>query len=443
MKLKIKLPLLFCLLVAVLTSLLAVYLRLDAFQTIWGRVTDVRQQVQLRDEQLAGLLGRYPLESPELQAVVRQTAQEQRIAITLYDLDLQRKLLSAGEPPRDGNRLTNWQPVRDPSGLVYMVEVVHLVEAREFRVRLIFTRTLILLVSALAVLALGLALYFHFFITKPIARLNSRLSAVSYTRTLPPLESARRDEIGELYRYVREMEGRLREGRAEQARMIGAIAHDLKTPLTSISGFLELLRTRPGISEERKQEYLELIRIKSDHITELVRQFSGFSKNEMELEEARLEPVALAPLMASLAMEYEAELAGFEHRLMWEGHFYNGERVLASEAMLRRVFANLIGNAVRYGDRESLTVRMKGRREGHSAILTVEDDGIGVPEQLLGRLFERFYTVDEARRSERGGTGLGLAACRSVVERHGGRIFAYRSELGGLGIRLELPLADG
>lgn len=441
MKLKVKLPLLFCLLVAVLTSLLAIYVRLDAFQTIWGHVSDMRQRFQFEDGQLAEELGRYPLGSPELEAFVERTALDRRIGIALYEPDMTRSLMSAGETEDSG--VANWQPVREPGGHVYMIRVMHPAKARDFRVEMVFTRTLLLLIAALIVLSLGLAAYFHFFITKPIDRLNRRLSAVSYKRALPPLETSRKDEIGELYRHVREMEERLLAGRAEQERMVGAIAHDLKTPLTSINGFLELLDDHPELPEERKKEYLALIRIKSEHMTELVRQFSGFSTTGMELEEIGLEPVALAPLLSSLAMEYEAELAGFDHRFVWESRLAGAECVLASEAMLRRVFANLIGNAVRYGDRESLTVRLKGWREGDIAIVTVEDDGVGVPEHTLGRLFERFYTVDEARQSERGGTGLGLAVCKSIAERHGGKISGFASELGGLGIRMELPLADG
>jgi len=286
-----------------------------------------------------------------------------------------------------------------------------------------------------------LTLYFHRTITGPIERLNRRLAEVSLSRTLPPLPSPRKDEIGELYRYVREMEQRIHESRQEQADMAGAIAHDLRTPLTSMNGFLELLHTHKDMTARQQEEYIGLIRKKSQHMTELIQQFSVHASYESEAQSLRLTPVPLAALFENIALEYEAELSGLDHELKWKHQFQSGQQGELNEAMTRRVFANLFSNAVRYGGKDQLVIAMNGFVQGRKAVITIEDDGVGVPESELSAIFRKFYTVDKSRQSERGGTGMGLATCHWIMEQQGGSIAAFVSACGGLGIRLEFAVS--
>jgi signal transduction histidine kinase len=109
--------------------------------------------------------------------------------------------------------------------------------------------------------------------------------------------------------------------------------------------------------------------------------------------------------------------------------------------MIRRVFGNLFSNAVRYGEKKNLKVYMSGYASGYYAYFQVEDNGIGVPDNELPSLFLKFFTIDKSRQSKNGGTGLGLASCKSIIEHHGGEVCAFHSEHGGLGIRFTLPLA--
>lgn len=295
------------------------------------------------------------------------------------------------------------------------------------------------------VLAAGLvfavsALYFHFNITKPIQMLNVRLSRINTGQKVRSHYSARKDEIGELYLHVDELEERLYQAHKEQIDMIAAIAHDLKTPLTTINGFVELLAMQKGLSENEKQEYYELILKKSRHIAELINGFSSFTKDELELELAETKPVEVRKLFENIAAEYETELSGLDYELEWTHSFPPNLRVRINESMIRRVFGNLFSNSVRYGERKDLKVFLHGYPNGDQACFQVEDNGVGVPEEELSFLFLKFFTVDKSRQSRSGGTGLGLASCKSIVERHGGQITAYRSEFGGLGIQFTVPL---
>lgn len=299
---------------------------------------------------------------------------------------------------------------------------------------------LLFLVILSGIIFVFLTVYFHFNITKPIHILNIRLKSVSIRRTVASLYSKRKDEIGELYSHFNEMEERLHQARKEQIDMIAAIAHDLKTPLTTINGFVELLAMQKNLPEREKQEYYELILKKSKHITELINSFSTFTKDELELEMVEIKPVDVLELFENIAAEYEIELSGFEYELKRKHSFNENQRIMINENMIRRVFGNLFSNAVRYGEKKDLKVYMSGYASGCHAYFQVEDNGVGLADNELPSLFLKFFTVDKSRQSKSGGTGLGLASCKSIIERHDGKICAFHSDYGGLGIRFTLPL---
>ncbi|WP_342564891.1 HAMP domain-containing sensor histidine kinase [Paenibacillus sp. FSL R7-0345] len=285
-----------------------------------------------------------------------------------------------------------------------------------------------------------LIIYIYFFIEKPIRRLNTRLEEVNIVHPMPPLALRSNDEIGELYKHFNKMEHRLQLAHREQTDIIAAIAHDLKTPLTSINGFTELLAAHKDLPETEKQEYYELIQRKSAYMVELINDFSSFTKEKLELESMVAVPVQASQLFEQIAFEYDYELAGLDYRLVYRHSFTDNTLLMANEPMIRRVFGNLFSNAVRYGGENELKVYMTGYVQGHYAYFQIEDNGVGVPDKDISSLFLKFFTVDKSRQIQKGGLGLGLASCKSIIEHHGGEIAAYASKYGGLGIRFSLPL---
>lgn len=286
-----------------------------------------------------------------------------------------------------------------------------------------------------------LIIYIYFCIEKPIRLLNSRLEEVNIVHPMPPLALRSNDEIGELYKHFNKMEHRLQLAHREQTDMIAAIAHDLKTPLTSINGFTELLATHKDLSEIEKQEYYDLIQRKSEYMVELINDFSSFTKEKLELESMVAKPVQASELFEKIAFEYECELAGLDNELTSRHSFTDSILLMVNEPMIRRVFGNLFSNAVRYGGKNMLKVYMTGYPLERYAYFQIEDNGIGVPDKDISSLFLKFFTVDKSRQIQKGGLGLGLASCKSIIEHHGGEIVAYSSEYGGLGIRFSLPRA--
>ena len=285
-----------------------------------------------------------------------------------------------------------------------------------------------------------LIIYIRSSIEKPIQLLNARLEEVNIEHPLPPLTRSSNDEIGALYKHFNNMEERLQLANKEQIDMITAIAHDLKTPLTSINGFAELLRVHRDLPETERQEYYELIQKKSKYMAELINEFSRFTKEKLELESMKTKPVNVSNLFEDIAQEYEYELEGLGYKFIYQHSFPENMLLMTNEMMLRRVFGNLISNAVRYGDKYELKVYMAGYVKGGYAFFLIEDNGIGVPDEDLKSLFHKFFTVDRSRQVKSQGMGLGLASCKSIIEYHGGNIFVYHSQYGGLGIKFSLPL---
>lgn len=286
-----------------------------------------------------------------------------------------------------------------------------------------------------------LFLFFHYSITIPINRLNERLNVLKIGQKLPSLTTKRKDEIGELFKNVEEMEKRMQESNAEQVDMVGAIAHDLKTPLTSILGFLELMEIQKDLSEQKRQHYLSIIFKKTKHMQNLVDEFFDYFSNEIKLNSLHAHTIDLHSFLNSVVEEYEEEFNGLGYHFESHLQLLPSHAVKFHEEMFRRVFSNIFSNAVRYGGKEKLEISLTAYVQQQTVIIMVEDNGIGVPDEHLVNLCKKFYTVDSSRQSEKGGTGLGLASCKSIIESFGGTITAFSSPKGGLGIKIELPIA--
>ena len=211
----------------------------------------------------------------------------------------------------------------------------------------------------------------------------------------------------------------VRKSERRRQELVAFLAHDLKTPLTSVLGYLELLRDEPGLGEEQRAKYTGIAYDKAKRLEELVGEF--FDINTMELSLTQTGPVQLSFLLEQLADEFYPLFASKEltctpqiqPHLTVEG---DGDR-------LARVFDNVLRNAVSYSAPGG-TVGLEARQEGDQVLVTVTNEGLEIPEKELSNIFEKFYRLDAARSTRTGGAGLGLAIAKEIVELHGGSIRA-------------------
>ena len=229
--------------------------------------------------------------------------------------------------------------------------------------------------------------------------------------------------------------------RLERVRtdFIANVSHELKTPLTSIQGYVETLLDGAIHDDEYNTRFLEKTHVQVNRLTLLVADLLSLARIESTSFRAESEPVDLREIiMESVTYRHDplrSKQLELDLDLPDEPLLVDGE----SEG-LRQIIDNLLDNAMNYTpEKGRISVRL--RSEGYDGILRIEDTGIGIPEDALARIFERFYRVDKGRSRELGGTGLGLSIVRNIVQRMQGTV-AVESEVGrGTTFTVTLPRA--
>ncbi|WP_417230772.1 sensor histidine kinase [Thermophilibacter sp.] len=247
-------------------------------------------------------------------------------------------------------------------------------------------------------------------------------------------------------RAAAERERQLADESARRSDLVTYLAHDLKTPLTSVIGYLSLLDEVPDMPEAQRVRYTGVALDKACRLERLVNEFFDITRYSLTNIELELAPVDLAGLLVQLSDEFYPALAahGNVARVTVAGTVRTVEQpgeplvVTADAARLARVFGNLLRNAIAYSD-EGTPVEIGATAGEGSVVVTVSDTGATIPSHKLRAIFDRFFRLDESRGSATGGAGLGLAIAREIVELHDGTISAA-SENGRTTFTVELPV---
>jgi two-component system phosphate regulon sensor histidine kinase PhoR len=220
---------------------------------------------------------------------------------------------------------------------------------------------------------------------------------------------------------------------------VANVSHELRTPLTAVRGYVEAL-SDGGADPAESQRFLEIIGRHTLRMERLVRDLLRLARLDAGQEAIERVPCAVDALFNGVETELVDALQSreqtVEHRIGADAATVTGD-----PAKLHDALRNLLENASNYSPPRSRIV-MASERSGGTVLLTVEDEGPGIPEAELARVFERFYRVDKARSrasQDPGGTGLGLAIVRHLIELHGGRATAANRPTGGARFTLELP----
>ena len=220
----------------------------------------------------------------------------------------------------------------------------------------------------------------------------------------------------------------------EQARLkrqlTQNIAHELKTPVSSIQGYLETIISNPNIPQENVRVFLERSYAQSNRLTFLLRDISVLTRMDEAPELVEKEQVNLSKIVENILNEVAL---GLEEKHTTVVNKLPSEVILTgSSSLLYSIFRNLTDNAIAYAGNDIQITINCFREDEKFYYFSFSDTGVGVPEEHLNRLFERFYRVDKGRSRKLGGTGLGLAIVKNAVLFHGGTIFAKNMPKGGL-----------
>lgn len=202
------------------------------------------------------------------------------------------------------------------------------------------------------------------------------------------------------------------------------VSHELKTPLTAISGYAELMES--GMTDEEQVKHFSgQIRQNSGRLLTLINDIIKLSELDSREELVSLETVELSSLARRCVDNLQVNAQKHDVKLSFEGELC---KICANVDMMEELIINLCDNAIRYNERNG-SVLVSVKKQGESAVLSVKDDGIGISKEHQERIFERFYRVDKSRSKETGGTGLGLAIVKHIVALHDAKI-EVESEVG-------------
>jgi two-component system sensor histidine kinase BaeS len=294
-----------------------------------------------------------------------------------------------------------------------------------------------ILIGALVAVALGaiVALAIAYYLTRPLKRLTAAARTVADGDLSHRVEPAGPIEVRRLGDAFNEMAGSLTESEELRRRLVADVAHELRTPLTSLRAQAEgiaegILPPDPARLASLADDTRQLSRLVDD-LQELSAADAGSLSYHME-------PIDLAEVARA-----EAARAGARARECVEVRCDCpvALAVTGDDGRLAQVLRNVLDNALRHTDTGTITVRCA--IEGPRALVEVADTGEGIPASDLPYVFERFYRADAARARDTGGSGIGLAVSRRIVEDHGGTVFARNGEAGGAVVGFTVPLAPG
>lgn len=273
-----------------------------------------------------------------------------------------------------------------------------------------------------SVLILFTVLIFIFFlskaVTKPLITMKEatkKLSKGDFSVTLPKLSN---DEIGELSLSIQTLANDLNYLKQERNEFLASISHELRTPLTYINGYADIAR-RKNLEEKDRAHYLEIIQEESQRVSSLLKELFDLAKLDQNTFSIKKEQVNLSSFFHSI---YERVLPAFKNkRIQLQLDCPANLFIDIDPTRFEQVLINLLDNSLKYSN-ETSTTTVSAVEENGKVQITIQDQGIGIPEEDLPHIFDRLYRVDKSRSRATGGFGLGLAIVQQLVEAHGGEI---------------------
>jgi two-component system, OmpR family, sensor histidine kinase BaeS len=262
-------------------------------------------------------------------------------------------------------------------------------------------------------------------ITRPLAKLKKGIKSIKADQN-SKIDLTNSEEINGVIVEFNNLVDELKKIEDMREGMISDIVHELKTPITSLLGQFE--GVQDGLIDFDKKR-IKVVKSEVERLEVLIEELRKTARIKSKVLNLSIVPVGMRPFLDDILASFEPKLrvAGMDVELSCD----ESCEVEADRNLLRQVFDNIIENAIRYS--KGSLMKITSSRD----LITVEDDGVGVDSKDFDLIFERFYRVEKSRNKKTGGLGLGLSIVRDIVKAHKWKIFAFKSELGGLGIKME------
>ncbi len=276
-----------------------------------------------------------------------------------------------------------------------------------------------------------ISFFFARYLARPITQLKEAALDISNGNLDREINLKRSDEFGTLAKSLNQMAGTLKADNEKlktlnekQNQFFADITHEVRNPLHSISGSLEMIELE-NLPEEKKQEYLQVARRQIQRITRLFEDIKTLQRYEYDESFITKKEFDLKGLIDNV-IQVHAPVAE-EKKIKISNNIKRNTKVFADPDKIEQVIENLISNALKYTNEGEISIN--GEEEAQGLSVSVADTGIGISEEHLSRLFDRFYRTDKARSRDKGGTGLGLSVVKGILKAHNSEI-NVESEIG-------------
>ncbi len=312
----------------------------------------------------------------------------------------------------------------------------------------IFTIGLICMVVIISILVIiAIIGYAYYNIVIPIRKLQAAVIRIANGEMDYKIQTNETNEFTELFKDFDGMRIALKESIEERNKadaltkeVIGNISHDLKTPLTAIKGYAEGILDGVASTPDRVERYVRTIHSKASDMAGLVDELSYFTKIYQKKETFRFAEVKVYRYFGECISDMVLDLETREIQLLYQCYVDEDTRIMLDTDKIKRVIANIVGNAVKYINRSQGIILIRITDEKDWITVMIRDNGKGIAKEELPYIFDRFYRTDSSRNSRTGGSGLGLAIAKKIVDEHGGEIWAESELNQGTAIYFTIPI---
>lgn len=270
---------------------------------------------------------------------------------------------------------------------------------------------------------------------KPIKELSVAMNRIGAGDFDYRLSQEYEGEIGVLYQNYERMRWQLKESEEEKQQnekkskeLVSNISHDLKTPITSIKGYVEGIMDGVADTPEKMDKYIKTIYSKANDMDRLINELTTYSGIDSNKIPYHFHVINIADYFEDCVEEVGLDLESKNITLNYTNLAPSDTAIVADPEQLKKVINNIISNSVKYMGHDKGEIDIRILDEGESIRIEIEDDGKGIPAKDIGHIFERFYRTDSSRNSMQGGSGIGLSIVKKIIEDHGGYVWATSKE---------------
>lgn len=371
----------------------------------------------------------YVSEESQYDPVLHQLTDLADTELEYYFKDIRRLVKKADFTFEDGSQ-----------GSIYLVTKVNTMVSEA-----LVTVMLIAMILVLIVTGILLIWWLRRSMFRPMNELKVAMQKIAEGDLDTELVTKEKGEIKDLFDNFEVMRKQLKSTAEEKAlvektnrELISNISHDLKTPITSIKGYVEGIMDGVADTPEKMNKYIRTIYNKANDMDLLINELTVYSQLDAKSIPYRFHQISVTDYFGDCIEEVGLDLEQKGIRFEYTNEVENDVRIWADPEQLKRVINNIINNSVKYRRKEDAFISIHVAEMKNQVRVDMADNGKGIPAEDLEKIFERFYRTDASRNSSQGGSGIGLSISKKIVEEHGGEIWATGEEGKGLTVHFTL-----